>query len=61
MHNKTGWNRRIRTADHRLAFRGLQSDLKWRSRGTDFSIPSSQELWIPFLAHHFIPFFHILR
>ena len=27
--------------DHRLASRGLPSDDKWSSRGTDFSIPSS--------------------
>ena len=50
-----GWDRKIRPKDHRLASRGLPNDDNRWSRGTDFSIPSSHELWILFLAHHLIP------
>ena len=38
-----GWFRKIRPEDHRLASRGLPSDDKRWSRGTDFSIPTSHE------------------
>ena len=33
-----GWDRKIRLEDHSLASRGLPSDVKWWSWGTDFSI-----------------------
>ena len=51
-----GWDRKICPEDHRMASRGLPSDGNWWSRGTDFSIPTSHELWILFLAHHLIPY-----
>ena len=36
-----GWDRKFRPEDHRLASRGLPSDVKRWLLGTDFSIPSS--------------------
>ena len=50
-----GVDRKIRSEDHCLASRGLPSDARLWSRGTDFSIYPSHPWWILFLAYLSFP------